>query len=140
MKRMMQRSGMALALLLMPMVVLACGIGEQAPEGYENAPVSHAYEHWRQGERASIPFLFLDVRTPEEYAQGHIEGAKLIPVQELAAHLADVPKDRQVYVYCHSGRRSARAARLLAENGFKNIENVLGGIEAWKAAGYPVVK
>jgi len=43
-------------------------------------------------------------------------------------------------VYCHSGTRSARASKLLAKHGFTNIENVVGGIEAWKDAGYPVEK
>jgi len=45
-----------------------------------------------------IPFMMLDVRTPEEYAAGHISGAKLIPVQQLAEHLDGVPHDKQVYV------------------------------------------
>jgi len=82
----------------------------------------------------------LDVRTPEEYAEGHIKGATLIPVQVLAERLAEVPKNKQVYVYCHSGVRSARASKMLAKHGFSNIENVVGGIVAWKKAGYPVVK
>jgi len=54
-----------------------------------------------------IPFMMLDVRTPEEYAAGHISGAKLIPVQQLAEHLDGVPHDKQVYVYCKFGGRSA---------------------------------
>ncbi len=130
----------SMALLMIPWMASACGIGEQTADGYENAPVAHAYEHWKQGGQSRIPFLFLDVRTVEEYKAGHIEGAKLMPVQVLDKHLNDVPKDKRVYVYCHSGVRSARAAKLLASHGFTNIENVVGGIEAWKAAGYPVVK
>lgn len=129
-----------LALLMIPFMATACGVGEQSPDGYENAPVSHAHEHWQQGAASPIPFQFIDVRTVEEFKQGHIQGARLIPVDVLADHLADVPKDKQVYVYCHSGTRSARAAKLLADKGFKNIENVVGGIEAWKSAGYEVVK
>jgi len=129
-----------LMLLAIPFMAAACGVGEQTPEGYENAPVAHAHEHWLQGDASPIPFTFLDVRTVEEYEQGHIKGAHLIPVQVLAEHLADVPKDKQVYVYCHSGKRSSRAAKLLADKGYTKIENVVGGIEAWKAAGYPVVK
>ncbi|MDX8402568.1 MAG: rhodanese-like domain-containing protein [Mariprofundaceae bacterium] len=130
--------GLAIAMLL-PVWASACGVGEQTPEGYENAPVAHVYQHWKQGDASPIPFVLIDVRTPEEYAGGHIEGAKLIPVQELADRLNEVPKDRQVYVYCRSGRRSARAAALLAKHGFTRIENMVGGIEAWTAAGYPVV-
>ena len=84
--------------------------------------------------------MVIDVRSAEEYKAGHIQGAKLMPLHGLADHLADIPKDKQVYVYCHSGNRSARAAKLLAGHGYARIENMLGGIEAWKAAGYPVVK
>jgi len=129
-----------MVMIVMPLVGTACGFGEQTPEGYENATVAHTHDHWQQGDRSPIPFLLLDVRTPEEYAEGHISGAKLIPIQILAEHLAEVPKDKQVYVYCHSGARSSRASKLLAEHGFTNIENIVGGIEAWKAAGYPVEK
>jgi len=125
--------------LLLAVAATACGTGDQSA-GYENTDVHHAYQHWRQGEHAAIPFLMLDVRTPEEYAQGHIAGATLIPVQELEQRLAEVPKDRQVYVYCRSGVRSARASAMLFKAGYTNIENVTGGIRAWQAAGYPVVK
>jgi phage shock protein E len=119
--------------------VSACGMGEQA-NGYENSNVQHAHTHWQAGDSSPIPFMFLDVRTPDEYNDGHIQGAVLIPVQELEKHLAEVPKDKRVYVYCHSGRRSVTASNILVEGGFSNIENIEGGIVAWKKAGYPVVK
>lgn len=127
-------------LITLPLVATACGFGEQTADGYENASIAHTHDHWQQGAASPIPFMLLDVRTPEEYAAGHIKGAKLIPLQALADHLRDVPHDKQVYVYCQSGGRSARAAKFLAQHGYKNIENVKGGIEAWKAAGYPVEK
>jgi len=117
----------------------ACGIGEQV-DGYEIATVKHAHEHWQGGEKSPIPFTFIDVRTPEEYAEGHIQGARLIPLQELAERMAEVPKNRRVYLYCRSGKRSAAAANILVKAGFTNIENIEGGINAWKGAGYPVVK
>lgn len=129
-----------IAFLMLPLMATACGVGEQTPEGYENAPIAHAYQHWQQGAASPIPFVMLDVRTVEEYNEGHIKGAVLIPVQVLAERLAEVPKNKQVYIYCHSGVRSARASKLLAKHGFTNIENVVGGFEAWKAAGYPVEK
>ena len=126
------------ALIMMPVMVSACGMGEQTPEGYENATVAHTHEHWQQGVASPVPFMLLDVRTQEEYAEGHIAGAILIPVQVLAERLSEVPHDKQVYVYCHSGARSARASTLLARKGYTNIENMMSGIVAWKAAGYPV--
>jgi len=137
----MKKLGLSvLMLVLLPVLAVACGVGSQTPEGYENTPVQHAYQHWQQGKNSPIPFMFLDVRTPEEYAEGHVKGAVLIPVQTLSEHLSEIPKDKQVYVYCHSGVRSARAAKLLAEHGFHNIENVVGGMEAWKKSFYPVEK
>lgn len=140
---MMKPSRIVLALFLstaLPLMAAACGSGEQTDAGYENTTVSHAHQHWSQGENAAIPFLMLDVRTDEEYADGHIPGARLIPVQELAKRVTEVPKDRQVYIYCHSGVRSARASSMLSKAGFTRIENIKGGIEAWKKAGYPVTK
>ncbi len=137
MRQLMMAISLAVAL---PVLAVACGMGEQTPEGYENASVQHVYQHWKQGDTSPIPFVIIDVRTVEEYRQGHIQGATLMPVQILESRLASVPKDRQVYVYCHSGVRSARAAALLARHGFTRVENMSGGIEAWKKAGYPVVK
>ncbi|MCB9564133.1 MAG: rhodanese-like domain-containing protein [Kofleriaceae bacterium] len=61
----------------------------------------------------------LDVRTPDEYAGGHLDGARSIPVDDLAGRLGELPRDRDVVVYCHSGRRSGRAARLLTEAGYR---------------------
>lgn len=127
-------------IIALPITATACGLSEKTAEGYENASIEHAAKHWQQGEASPVPFAIIDVRTPEEYAEGHVKGARLIPVNELADRLSEVPKDRQVYVYCHSGKRSARAAALLASHGFGKVENVLGGIVAWQAAGHPVVK
>jgi rhodanese-related sulfurtransferase len=60
----------------------------------------------------------LDVRTPEEFAAGHVDGARNIPVQVLGGRLRDVPKGR-VVVYCRSGGRSASAAALLRQAGYE---------------------
>jgi len=126
--------------LLLAGTASACGMGETTPAGYENAEVQHVFQHWSGGAKSPVPFLMVDVRTPEEYAEGHIKGAKLIPLAELEQRLAELPKDKQLYVYCRSGRRSVSASEILARAGFSRVENVLGGINAWSAAGYPVEK
>ena len=81
----------------------------------------------------TVTFI-LDVRTPEEYdgPLGHIEGARLIPVQELAQRLDELTdvKDRPIFVICRSGGRSARATRMLLDAGFR-AANVDGGMQAW---------
>ena len=89
--------------------------------------------------------FILDVRTPEEYASGHINGSTLlavqdIPEQELAEKLKEIPKDRKILVYCKSGRRSAEASGILARNGFAEVYNMKGGITEWMNAGYEVEK
>ena len=76
----------------------------------------------------------VDVRTPEEYAEGHIEGARNIDVFDddfLEEAQKSLDKSRPVAVYCRSGKRSADAARKLSANGFQ-VTNLEGGILAWK--------
>lgn len=87
------------------------------------------------------PFV-LDVRTGGEFAEGHLAGAVLLPVQELQKRLAELAPHRQepVFVYCHSGNRSTVAAKLLIDAGFENVVNLRRGISEWKSAGLPLVK
>lgn len=85
-----------------------------------------------------VPVL-LDVRTPEEFARGHVAGAVNVPLDALGGRLAELAphKDGEVYLICQSGRRSGIAAGQLAEAGFRPV-NVKGGTGAWIAAGLPV--
>jgi rhodanese-related sulfurtransferase len=90
--------------------------------------------------RGRSDVVMLDVRTPEEYAQGHIPGVVPIPLNQVPNRLAEIPKDKTVVVTCHSGNRSSQAAQLLRQRGYDNVHNMLGGIVAWEQAGYPVEK
>ncbi len=83
-------------------------------------------------------YLILDVRNPDEYAEGHLEGAALIPVSELEGRLSELPEDKPIIVYCKSGGRSAQAANILVENGFDQIFD-MGGIMDWIDDGLPIV-
>jgi phage shock protein E len=75
--------------------------------------------------------VLLDVRSPEEFSGGHIDGAISIPVQQLSGRLAELgDKSDTIVVYCQSGSRSAMAKRLLESNGFSNVRD-LGGIGQW---------
>ena len=87
-----------------------------------------------------VPVLF-DVRTPGEYSEGHVEGAILVPLQELDRRMADFEahRDGEIYLICRSGGRSARAASTLAAAGYSTV-NVEGGTMAWMAAGHPVAR
>ncbi|HEX7975958.1 MAG TPA: rhodanese-like domain-containing protein, partial [Anaerolineales bacterium] len=81
----------------------------------------------------------LDVRQPEEYREGHIAGAKLIPLGELGRRMQDLPRSREIVCVCHSGSRSSAAARQLAAAGYQ-VANLRGGMIAWNRAGLPVKK
>lgn len=80
---------------------------------------------------AHEPFELVDVREPFEYEIARIDGAKLIPLGEIAARVNELQRERQIVVHCHSGRRSAEAVRLLQQHGFANVYNLEGGIDAW---------
>jgi phage shock protein E len=78
--------------------------------------------------------LLLDVRTPEEFAQGHVPGATLVPVQELEARLGelDAYKARGVVAYCEVGGRAGKAAELLRAHGFTNVRLLDGSMKRWR--------
>lgn len=84
--------------------------------------------------------LFLDVRQPEEYAEGHAPGAVLRPLPDLATWAAKLDKRAPVMVMCRSGHRSMQAATQLVALGFTDVTNVQGGFLAWTAAGLAVEK
>ena len=82
----------------------------------------------------------LDVRTPQEYAEGHVPGAVNVPYDQLASRLAEVPKDKDVVLYCKSGRRAGIAADVLAANGYTRLSHLEGDMPAWVAKGHAVEK
>ena len=82
----------------------------------------------------------LDVRTPQEYAEGNVPGAVNVPYDQLASRLAEVPKDKDVVLYCKSGRRAGIAADVLAANGYMRLSHLEGDMPAWIEKGRPVEK
>lgn len=86
--------------------------------------------------------VLIDVRTPEEYMDGFIAGAGTIDVNGtlFEMKIKELDKSQAVYVYCAAGRRSTKAAKILEKNGFKEIYNLDGGVRAWTAASFPLVK
>ena len=81
----------------------------------------------------------IDVRTPAEYADGHVPGARLISLDTLEARAHEIPKDCDVYLICRSGARSARALEYLQQaHGHERLVNVAGGTMAWIKAGYDI--
>lgn len=87
--------------------------------------------------QAKQPHLLVDVRTPEEFAGGHIPGAINISLQSLPQRMKELPQDQPIVLYCRSGSRSSTATQLLARAGYSNLYD-LGGIIAWNAQGLPI--
>ena len=83
--------------------------------------------------------FMLDVREPEEWMAGHIPGATLIPLGELAARVDEVPAGQQVVVVCRSGNRSQVGRDILLDAGLEQVTSMAGGMNQWAGAGYPVV-
>lgn len=82
-------------------------------------------------DRATNGGIILDVREEAEYAFGHIEGSKSIPMGELENRLDELDKDQEIYVICRTGTRSDLAAQKLVEKGFTKVYNVLPGMGSW---------
>lgn len=84
--------------------------------------------------------IILDVRTAEEYAEGHLPEAELLDVQaaDFVSGLEGLDKEQAYFVYCRSGARSALATELMTQAGFSDIYELTGGIMAWEAAGFRV--
>ncbi len=85
--------------------------------------------------------IVLDVRTPEEFAEGHLQGAVLLDYKQaesFAAGIATLDKEKTYYIHCRSGRRSHEAAVMMQSQGLKVVD-MKGGIVAWSAEGLPIV-
>ncbi|MEX2207335.1 MAG: rhodanese-like domain-containing protein [Myxococcota bacterium] len=84
--------------------------------------------------------LILDVRTPQEFAAGHVPGARNISIAELPQRLAELAshREREVVVYCERGPRAARAADLLADAGFVGVRRLEGDMAGWREGVLPI--
>ena len=82
--------------------------------------------------------IIVDVRKSSEWADGHVGGARLVPLPQLIERMAEIPRDRPVILQCQGGGRSGVALSVLAANGYTKLRNLTGGFDAWMAAGLPV--
>lgn len=103
-----------------------------------NVPVSSAVELVNNSNKLQL----IDVRTPEEYSEGHLEGAKNIDFysDNFRAEIEKLDKQKPVLVYCKLGGRSSKSATVFKELGFTKIYNLEGGITSWNDAGNKTVK
>lgn len=86
--------------------------------------------------------LLIDVRTPAEYAEGHIEGARLIDfyAPDFRQRIAALDKNKTYFIYCRSGSRSGQVLQIMKELGFKKVYNLERGFNSWMQEGLPVEK
>ncbi|NOY07519.1 MAG: rhodanese-like domain-containing protein [Spirochaetes bacterium] len=87
-------------------------------------------------------FIILDVRTPDEYAEGHIENSRLIDFysRDFKNRLGKLDKNKEYFIYCRSGSRSGRTLQIMKKLKFKRVYNLGGGIISWQSARLPLVK
>lgn len=104
------------------------------PVGEMDQITVHEIQNRRDG------MLVLDVRSPGEWQEGHIPGAKHLFLPEIPKRLGELDKNQPVAVHCNSGYRASLAASLLQNHGFRDVRNVPGSWQAWTKAGYPVEK
>lgn len=97
--------------------------------------VELSQDKWNENREKDSTSVMLDVRTPEEYEEKHIPGAKLINIREPQAFMEAIqqlPKDASYFVYCRSGARSAQACQVLDQLGVEATFNLKGGILDWR--------
>ncbi len=137
-----------LIVLLVIGVILAGGCAEvAAPEReapaqiIENVTPREAFALIQDNED-NPDFIIIDVRTPEEFAEGHVEDAIIIDFysESFRSEVNALDKNKTYLIYCRSGGRSGKALKIMVELGFTEVYNMAGGIVDWKAEGLPTTK
>jgi rhodanese-related sulfurtransferase len=123
----------ALALCALAAASLACSAGAEPGDATQTELVARL-------DAGQAPPLVLDVRTPEEFAAGHVPGARNIPIDELDERIGEIAahRDQEVVVYCETGRRAGKASDALGTAGFTQVRQLDGDMRAWREAGLPV--
>lgn len=126
---------MMISALLIVLVLLIQDIAESAMRKYKAISAVNTVTLMNQDD-----CLVLDVREPDEYAKGHIDGARLITLNRLAERIHELEphKDHPVVAVCQSGTRSPEACKILMKHGFSQVYNLAGGMMEWEDSKLPV--
>lgn len=122
----------------------SCGTSETADKKKEETVEAKVNQidvkEFHTGITGKTAYQLIDVRTPQEFESGYIETAKNFNVNgaDFAKQIADLDKNIPTYVYCKAGSRGTNASQILINNGFKNVNNLKGGMMSWAAAEKPV--
>lgn len=132
----------AIASLVVLLSVAACGGGESATETAARIESVPADRFAEVIDEAPDGLVVLDIRTPDEFSAGHIEGAVNVDYYEpdFRAQLDALDKNAPYAVYCRSGNRSSDARSIMAELGFREVYELEGGVLSWDQAGYPLTR
>lgn len=122
--------------VLFVLVVLVLLPGFALAAVAKNVSPSEAYQLVEQREG----LFLLDVRTFGEYRQARLEGARLIPIDQIMKRISELPTDKPILVYCAVGSRSAQVVNYLARRGYPEVYNLYGGIYSWAQKGLPILQ
>jgi rhodanese-related sulfurtransferase len=134
-------------LLALPLIIISCSQSKTeentilVPEKIENQIQNVDAVTFKRLVEAGNGTV-LDVRTIGEVAEGHLPNAFVADIyqRDFVEKINQLPKDKEIYVYCTVGARSSQAAQILVSNGFKNVYNLNGGIIAWSRSGFNLEK
>ncbi|WP_045383846.1 rhodanese-like domain-containing protein [Vibrio campbellii] len=112
---------------LLPIVFTCLSLAFTAPSVFASERAAQGWQWIEQGA------MIVDVRTPQEFADGHLDNAVNFQLSELDKHFANVDKDTQIVLYCRSGNRSGQAYQYLQSHGFTNLHNAGGLVEMQQA-------
>lgn len=136
---MFRRPGTQIALLAVVALVIYLilqaggGTGNSTSASLPNEiSVSEAYGKYQSG------VFVLDVRTQEEWDEFHAPNTTLIPLDQLSNRLNELPRDKEIVVVCRSGNRSQQGRDILLNAGFTQVTSMKGGLNEWRASGYPI--
>jgi rhodanese-related sulfurtransferase len=124
--------GILLVVALVIFIILQSGNGSGAASLPRAISAEEAYGKYQSGA------FVLDVRTQEEWNEYHAPNTTLIPLDQLQARLGEVPTDKEIVVVCRSGNRSQQGRDILLNAGFKQVTSMTGGLNDWRAKGYPI--
>jgi len=117
-------------LILLFLIIIACSSASSVKKNASvSSKITPEFLKKVMDEKDKNYFL-IDVRTPVEYKEGHIPSSLLIPYDEIEKHTAEIPKEKVIILYCHSGRRSGIALSKLKNLGYEKLIN-FGGITNW---------
>ena len=139
-RRKARRPWIGLLSALLAVLSVSIAAGGTSPAADRQAPadvpdeisVDEAHQKYQDG------VFLLDVRTQEEWDEYHAPDTTLIPLDELESRLDELPQNEEIVVVCRSGNRSQAGRDILRNNGFEQATSMSGGLNAWRAAGYPI--